>query len=32
MRRDSGVRDVLAAQSTSEVDCTGVRSPLERVQ
>jgi hypothetical protein len=32
MRRDSGVRDMLAAQSTSEVDCTGVRSPLERVE
>jgi hypothetical protein len=31
-RRDSGVRELLAAQSTSAVDCTGVRSPLERVR
>ena len=32
MRRDSGVRDLLAAQSTSDVNCNGVRSPLERVR
>jgi hypothetical protein len=31
-RHDSGVRELLAAQSTSGVDCTGVRSPLERVR
>ena len=30
-RHDSGVRELLAAQSTSDVDCTGIRSPLERV-
>jgi hypothetical protein len=32
MRRDSGVRELLARQSTSDVDCNGVRSPLERVR
>jgi hypothetical protein len=32
MRPDSGVRALLAMPSTSEVDCTGVRSPLERVR
>jgi hypothetical protein len=31
-RHDSGVRELLAAQSTSAVDCTGLRSPLERVR
>lgn len=31
-RHDSGVRDLLAAQSTSDADCDGVRSPLERVR
>jgi hypothetical protein len=31
-RHDSGVRELLAAQSTSDVDCNAVRSPLERVQ
>ena len=30
-RHDSGVRDLLGAQSMSDVDCSGVRSPLERV-
>jgi hypothetical protein len=29
---DSGVREILAAQSTSDADCEGVRSPLERVR
>jgi hypothetical protein len=29
---DSGVRELLAARSTSEVNCDGVRSPLERVR
>jgi hypothetical protein len=32
MRHDSGVRELLARQSTSDVDCNGVRSPLERVR
>jgi len=31
-RHDSGVSELLAAQSTSDVDCSGVRSPLERTQ
>jgi hypothetical protein len=31
-RHDSGVRELLAAQSTSAVDCNGLRSPLERVR
>ena len=31
-RHDSGVRELLGAESTSEVDCNGVRSPLERVR
>jgi hypothetical protein len=31
-RHDSGVRELLAAQSASEVDCNGVRSPLGRVR
>ena len=31
-RRDSGVSELLAAQSTSAVDCAGVRSPLERAR
>jgi hypothetical protein len=31
-RRDSGVRELLAAQTTSAVDCNGLRSPLERVR
>jgi len=31
-RHDSGVRELLAAQSSSDVDCNGVRSPLERVR
>jgi hypothetical protein len=31
-RHDSGVNELLAAQSTSAVDCAGVRSPLERVR
>jgi hypothetical protein len=31
-RRDADVRELLAAQSTSDVDCAGVRSPLERVR
>jgi hypothetical protein len=31
-RRDSGVRELLAAQSTAAVDCNGLRSPLERVR
>jgi hypothetical protein len=31
-RHDSGVRELLAAQSTSDVDCNGVGSPLERVR
>jgi hypothetical protein len=31
-RHDSGVRELLAAQSTGAVDCNGVRSPLERVR
>lgn len=31
-RHDSGVRELLAAQSTSDPDCSGVRSPLERVR
>jgi len=31
-RRDAGVRELLAAQSTSAADCNGLRSPLERVQ
>jgi len=31
-RHDSGVSELLAAQSTRAVDCTGVRSPLERVR
>jgi hypothetical protein len=30
-RHDSGVRELLAVQSTSDVDCNGVRSPLDRV-
>ena len=29
---DSGVRELLVARSTSEVNCDGVRSPLERVR
>ena len=29
-RHDSGVRELLAAQSANDVDCNGVRSPLER--
>ena len=29
---DSSVRELLAALSTSDVDCVGVRSPLERVR
>jgi hypothetical protein len=29
---DSGVRELLAARSTSGVDCNGLRSPLERVR
>jgi hypothetical protein len=32
VRHDSGVSELLAAQSTSAGDCTGVRSPLERVR
>jgi hypothetical protein len=32
MRHDSGVRELLAAQSTSDIDCNDVRSPLERVR
>jgi len=31
-RHDSGVRELLAAQSTAAVDCNGLRSPLERVR
>jgi hypothetical protein len=31
-RHDSGVRELLAAHSTSDIDCNGVRSPLERVR
>ncbi len=31
-RRDSGVRELLAAQSTAAVDCNGFRSPLARVR
>ena len=31
-RHDSGVRELLAAQSTTDVNCNGVRSPLERVR
>ena len=31
-RHDSGVRELLAARSTSDVDCNGLRSPLERVR
>jgi len=31
-RRDAGVRELLAEQSTSAVDCNGLRSPLARVQ
>jgi hypothetical protein len=31
-RHDSGVRELLAARSTSNVDCNGLRSPLERVR
>lgn len=31
-RHDSGVRELLAAHSTSDIDCNGVRSPLARVQ
>jgi hypothetical protein len=31
-RHDSGVRELLAAQSTGTVDCNGLRSPLERVR
>jgi hypothetical protein len=29
---DAGVRELLAAQSTSDVECNGVRSPLQRVR
>ena len=32
MRRDADVRELLAVQSTSDVDCNGIRSPLERVR
>jgi hypothetical protein len=31
-RHDSGVRELLAVQSTSAVDCNGIRSPLDRVR
>jgi hypothetical protein len=31
-RHDSDVRELLAAHSTSDVDCNGVRSPLDRVR
>jgi hypothetical protein len=31
-RHDSGVRELLAAQSTRDVDCNGVRSPLKQVR
>jgi hypothetical protein len=31
-RHDSGVRELLAVQSTSDVDCNGIRSPLDRVR
>jgi hypothetical protein len=31
-RHDAGVRELLATQLTGEVDCNGVRSPLERVR
>jgi hypothetical protein len=31
-RHDSGVRELLGAQSMSDVDCSGVRSPLERAR
>lgn len=31
-RRDSGVRELLAADAATSVDCDGVRFPLERVQ
>jgi hypothetical protein len=31
-RRDAGVRELLAAPSTSATDCNGLRSPLDRVQ
>ena len=31
-RHDSGVRELLGAKSTSDVDCSGVRSPLERAR
>ena len=30
-RHDSGVRELLAAHSTGDIDCNGVRSPLARV-
>jgi hypothetical protein len=30
--QDSGVRELLAVESAGDVDCSGVRSPLERVQ
>jgi hypothetical protein len=30
-RHDSGVRELLAARSTGDVDCNGIRSPLEKV-
>ena len=30
-RHDSGVRELLAAHSTADIDCSGVRSPLARV-
>jgi hypothetical protein len=31
-RHDSDVRELLAVHSTSDVDCNGVRSPLDRVR
>ena len=31
-RRDSGVRELLASDAATSVDCDGVRFPLERVQ
>lgn len=31
-RHDSGVRELLGEESTSDVDCSGVRAPLERAR
>jgi len=31
-RHDSGVRELLGVEATSDIDCSGVRSPLERAR